>query len=56
MVSFVWKKGDKGPDKKMYSITDMGIEYLKEVYESAQNNLFDLMIFTETYKGIMSKR
>ncbi|XMB67776.1 PadR family transcriptional regulator [Mycoplasmatota bacterium zrk1] len=56
MVSFIWVKGDKGPDKKLYSITKGGETFLKEAHENAQKTLFDLMIFTETYKGIMSKR
>ena len=56
MVNFDWIKGDKGPDKKLYSITKDGEDYLKIAFKDAENTLFDLMIFTETYKGIMSRR
>lgn len=56
MVTSEWVQGDKGPDKKLYSITNKGEEYLCEAYEVAKNTIFYLTIFTETYKGLMLKK
>jgi len=55
MVTFKWVKGDKGPDKKLYSITPEGAVYLQESYEIAGKIIFDLTIFTQTYEGLLSK-
>ncbi|XMB86482.1 PadR family transcriptional regulator [Mycoplasmatota bacterium WC44] len=56
MVTCEWLQGDKGPDKKLYSITNEGEEYLQEAYEIAKNTIFYLTIFKETYEGLMLKK
>ena len=54
-IKFELVPGDKGPDKKVYSILPLGIERLNELYEVYRNDLYNLTIFTETYKGLASK-
>ncbi len=54
-ISFSEVEGDKGPNKKVYNILPLGIERLNELYEVYRNDLYNLMIFTETYKGLASK-
>lgn len=54
-ITYKEVEGDKGPSKKVYSILPKGIERLNELYEAYRNDLFNLTIFTEMYKGLASK-
>lgn len=54
-VTFTHHQGDKGPAKKIYSITPVGKNMLKEAYASAKDDLFNLNFFIETYKNLRNK-
>lgn len=47
--------GDKGPDKKIYSITALGRNELEEAYDKAKSEIFNLGFFVETYKNLRNK-
>lgn len=54
-ITFKEVEGDKGPSKKVYEILPEGVKRLNELYEAYRNDLYNLTIFTETYKGLASK-
>jgi len=51
-----WVEGDKGPNKKTYELLPAGVTRLNEVFEKYRDDLYNLTIFIETYKGLASKR
>lgn len=55
-IEFEWVEGDKGPNKKIFKILPKGKEWLNDVYELYRDDLYNLTIFTETFKGLASKQ
>ncbi len=55
LVTFKWVKGDGGPNKKLYSITKEGSDYLEEFHIDAKKTKLALTIFTDTYQAIKNK-
>ncbi len=54
-ILFKEVEGNKGPAKKVYEILPSGVKRLNELYEAYRDDLYNITIFTETYKGLATK-
>ncbi|TCK87876.1 DNA-binding PadR family transcriptional regulator [Natranaerovirga hydrolytica] len=51
-VEFKWENPEKGPAKKVYTITEVGFKELKEWEKDIESRLANLKYFLETYRQL----